>query len=505
MSQPASPATRKAIYENMGKTIESFSPILKETIIIKEGLDIIKKDNSLNEKTNKIFDAFLSLYLYVQFMNVELASVLRACFRANLFPEKRYNLKYINSQILEGYKYLYGYGNKRRKSIWVSKVKPLLDIINEQEFENDYKNLESQIVKFGEENIANKEQRDLTFHYDLEPVKVYNMLMELSEETETQRLIRFMDLLQSISSFISKYIGRYKLNHKIETNSISKYSFSFSDLDIFQNNKSFFYSSLENSIDSYAKRLDNFINHQSIPNQIKQHFENLDEESIFYINQFIEIEKVAIQLLFLYIDLASANRAFISSEYTIEKQLSLKQINTIIYEGLNKLYGFNDKKEDTFWKKYVYPIISSSIDLSILDEFNVLTQEFNVFEKEMKAFETQRQLSVHYDKGIVQVYNMLHNLNPIKEFQRALLLLNFLPKILNFLTKCLHIIDLKQKKYHEKNMASTNKTIENILGLLENLPNTSQKEDIINTLKKIQTGEFFDDIVNRVQKNKPLS
>ena len=36
---PATPESRNALYENMGKTIESFSPILKENIIIKEMLD----------------------------------------------------------------------------------------------------------------------------------------------------------------------------------------------------------------------------------------------------------------------------------------------------------------------------------------------------------------------------------------------------------------------------------------------------------------------------------
>lgn len=47
----------------------------------------------------------------------------------------------------------------------------------------------------------------------------------------------------------------------------------------------------------------------------------------------------------------------------------------------------------------------------------------------------QRQLSVHYHEGIVKVYNMLHDLNPIEEFQKALQLLNILPKVLQFLHK----------------------------------------------------------------------
>lgn len=192
MSQPASPETLEKLYYNMGKVIEDFSPILKINILRKESLD-----TNIQNDRNKILEALLSLNIYFQYMSIELSSLQRACHRADLPAEKRYNIKYINCVILEGYKYLYGY--KRKKSLWISKIKPLLAIIQEQEFEKDYKDLENQIIEFGENNITDHEQRNLSFHYDPEPISVYEMLTELSEETEAQRMIHFLDLLQNIS------------------------------------------------------------------------------------------------------------------------------------------------------------------------------------------------------------------------------------------------------------------------------------------------------------------
>lgn len=197
-------------------------------------------------------------------------------------------------------------------------------------------------------------------------------------------------------------------------------------------------------------RLDQFTLQQGFPAKINQHLKDIDQDLSFFISQFMQVGKSAIQLTYLYIDLASATRAFISSEYTIEKQLSLKQINTIIYEGFNKLFGFENNKDDSFWKKYIHPIALEDNNKSTYEEFSTLTEELNIFQEEINKCGAQRQLSVHLDKGIVRVYNMLHNLNPIKEFDKALRFLVILPKVLKFFTKCLHIVDASRKTNYEK-------------------------------------------------------
>lgn len=492
MSKPASSETLNALYKNMGRIIEDFSPILKINILRKEALDA-----NIENNISKILEALLSLNIYFLYMNIELASLQRACHRANQPAEKRYNIKYINCVILEGYKHLYGYKSKRRKSLWISKIKPLLALIQEQEFEKDYKDLENQIIEFGENNITDHEQRNLSFHYDPEPISVYDMLMELSEETEAQRMIPFLDLLQNISSFVLKYIGKYNSYIHIDPQTIVKYVFSFSDIDIFSNNKDSLYATLEVAIKNNSMRLDQFAWQQGFPAKINKHFKEIDQDLNFFISQFMQVGKSAIQLTYLYIDLASASRAFISSEYTIEKQLSLKQINTIIYEGFNKLFGLEENKEDSFWEKYISPIVLEDNNESTYEEFSALTEELNLFQEEIKKCGTQRQLSVHLDKGIVEVYKMLHNLDPIKEFHKALRFLTILPKVLNFFTKCLHIVDVKRKVDYEEKMQPTYQKLDNLVSLLEKSPNIPQKEELIRMINKLKTGEFIDEILKR--------
>lgn len=175
--------------------------------------------------------------------------------------------------------------------------------------------------EFGKRDITDKDKRDLSFHYDSEPLSVYQMLMELSEEDEVQRMIRFMDLLQNISVFTLKYIKKYELQ-KHET--ILNCTFTLSDLDIFKNSKDTLCSTLENVINSHAERLDKFVRQQNIPGWIKQQFKDVDKEMIIPFHQFSELGKVAIQLTYIYLDLASAIRAFLTSEYTMENATIIK-------------------------------------------------------------------------------------------------------------------------------------------------------------------------------------
>lgn len=248
---------------------------------------------------------------------------------------------------------------------------------------------------------------------------------------------------------------------------------------------------LEKRILTYSDQLDYFIRLQKIPEILKVKFKDISEEYLIHINQIIEITKTNIQLIFLYIDLASATRAFLSSEYIIERQLSLKQINIITYEGFNKLYGINDNKKETFLEKYLQPIISMSKDSKIISEFCQLKQELNVFEIETKKMKEKRHVSVHYYEGIENVYDMLQHFNPFIEFYRSVNFLNLLTKILNISYKCLAVIDLHQNAFFKEKTAKTTESIDQIISLLEKQPKSTQIENILQKLKDIRSGEFI--------------
>lgn len=495
--KPATPETREKLYENMGETIKMFSSNLQHDIILKKSLN-----ESYLSRDHEVFDAFLSLLIYIQYANIESASALRACFRANLPAEKRYNIKWINCVIIEAYKHLYAYGRKRKKSLWMSKIKPVLGSINNHELIEDLKDLELYIVEFGQKKITDmdKEKRNLSFHYDLDPAPVYNMLISLSEEEEVRRLINFMDLLERISIFTRKHIRKYAIRIDVNYKLSAKHLFSLFDIDAFQEKKEMIFSSSETMIQNQSQILDKFMLHQKIPDRFIQYFHDINKELLTPIYRLIEIEKVAIQLIFLYIDLASAMRAYMSSEYTLERRLSLKQINTIIYDGFNKLYRLDDNSDNSLWNMYICPLMSEILDNTILGEFDLLNKEFIELKENIKSYSNQRQLSVHLDRGISELYFMLQDMNPFEESMKALSLLKFLPKLLNFLTICLHIIGDNNNAIHEKKMAPTYEKIDNTIELLRKTPKTPQKDEIIKMLESFRSGDFFEEIMKRKRK-----
>lgn len=488
--KPASEETRKTLFENMGKTICTLNPVLKAQIILTEALKDKIENSVLSIEKEKILSVFLPLGNYSQYMNIELLSVLRSCFRAKHLSERRYNLKFINIVILEGYKHLYGYGSIIKKSLWHT-VTSLLEIISDEELKSDYLALDKQIKKFGEDAITNKDQRDLGIHYDLDPILVYEMLKELSEEEEVQRVLQFGKLLEMIASFSFKYQSKYYSEVKIDSNIQKKKAFTYIDFDLFREKKEETYLMLEKHIEKQTDNLNYFVRIQEFPSFYKKQFKESDDDFFIHIHQIVDLTKANIQLMFLYIDLASATRAFISSEYEIERRIALKQTIIIIYEGFNKLYDADNTGVETFFRKYIQPIVEKANDEVIHEQFTQLKEELDLFWIEIKKLEKKRHLSVHYDKGVEQVYNMIYDLNPFLEFSHSLHFLNLLEKVLNFSFECLHIIDISQKRFFEKKTAKTNESIDQILTLLEKHSQSSQNDKLIQLLKKLKSGDFF--------------
>ena len=71
-----------------------------------------------------------------------------------------------------------------------------------------------------------------------------------------------------------------------------------------------------------------------------------------------------------------------------------------------------------FGVKYITPLVAGNTDQSLCNDYEVLSEGLLKLKQEIRKLDEQRQLSVHYHEGIVKVYNMLHDLNPIEEFQK---------------------------------------------------------------------------------------
>lgn len=103
MNQPISEETKNSLYNTMGSIIQQYTPILDYFIQYrKQILTISNQNDSLNNINN-----FIELFCSTLYVNIEIATILRADLRTNLVIEKRVNLKYIVSITCEFYKAIF--------------------------------------------------------------------------------------------------------------------------------------------------------------------------------------------------------------------------------------------------------------------------------------------------------------------------------------------------------------------------------------------------------------
>ena len=478
------PKFLKSLYQQNGLNIELISKLLLHEFCLLKELESHVKNTDL-----KINIGLHYLSLFLNYVNAELSSISRANIRATIDIEKRYNIKYFNCVILEAIKYLYGYNSGKKNSIWKTKITPISKIIDDKDFKKDFNVLDKKINELVNSNITDREKRDLCSHYDNEPLKVYNYLIGISEEDEYQRWIRFSPILNDLLLFVNKYTKKYKVLINSNSGIDTKYLISHCDLNFSTNDKNTLYYSIQESIKSYIRNLNQYVQHQSIPEKLQKLFKNDKSDSI---NTLVELEKIQLQITYIYIDLASALCRFLTSEYTLERQFALKQTNVIIYEGFNKLYSINEESYKSLWDKYVRPYTTNLSAPPITLEFEKLTHQLEIIKNEIKSRGNQRQMSVHFNQGIMKLYEMLHDLNPVVEISICKHIFKLLNDVTNFLNRCMEEIKEKEKIETEKVEKERVDKIDKFIDKLQKLPDDSFKEEMIKNFMKLKSDNFLE-------------
>ena len=150
----------------------------------------------------------LRTQLTLCFINLDFCAAIRQYLSTDTSThyEKRQAMTKINIVMSEGYKKIYGFKEQQqRKSFWISQIKTAVDLLGVCNAEFD--RIEEGILRnFESDNIFNQDMRDLSVHYDKDPLKVYKMLSDLSAEEVTDRCLKFFALLAEVSGFVSKLI-----------------------------------------------------------------------------------------------------------------------------------------------------------------------------------------------------------------------------------------------------------------------------------------------------------
>jgi hypothetical protein len=486
---PASKESIQKLYENMGSNFSFFVPQLCSCVSSLESLEQINENECENVNALSLWKMLLKLHLFSLLIDVDLSTFLRADFRSTSDPEKRCNLKYVNVITFEGYNYLFGISKNKNNAIWQI-FKRLAAQINNDELIKDINDIEQRAKEF-ENSLAqsiDRDNRNLSIHYDSDPLKVYNFLSQISEETETIRTNAFLKIIDDLIIFVNKYILKFQIPLICSTNN---YDIDFWEkINLFPDKDRKLFTNFDEKIVSFGKQLDHIVAQCRMPKIVQEKL-NLDDSFTERLQPMINSIQPGLHILFIYLDLASAIRAYLSSEYYFEKQLNLRRINVVVYEGFKHIYGYTDSEHlKSFWQQKISSILKESTNTNLTDSLTIIESELKKLAADKGINNMQlRECSVHYrfkeSDNTIQLFHALVKSNPLIELNKALKLIQILPELMKLNSDSMSVVyNLEHDKIKSINI-KTVAQIDTILTIIEqaNMDPESRQKMIDNTIK----------------------
>lgn len=275
------------------------------------------------------------MYIYVH---------LRTNFGQTLAIEKKYTLRHCVVNSHELYKYLYGFDYK---TLWKTMEKQM-SLIYQQEYE---------VIKAAEieykNNFANKDKyaRDVSEHFSNEIQEFYEVVSTFTEREVVDRVLAILKLVQPIHEILTKelmnklgkkYISAYLLYPPI-LNLEGKGELSDADSS-FTINALLKFSDIVKSTNTNMFRVEN---ESKKPKYHDCNIKRMVDWDFFY------RKNVNIHILYVYLDFITLYRAFMNSEEFVENKLNLACLQMSAHEGFKKLYGFNNKNENSYWNRAI--------------------------------------------------------------------------------------------------------------------------------------------------------
>lgn len=197
-------------------------------------------------------------------------------------------------------------------------------------------------------------------------------------------------------------------------------------------------------------------------------------------------------IILIYLDLASAIRAFLYSKHSYQRKTHLRQIIVILNEGFKQIFNFiivNDKgdqirkyRNNSFWIKEIGSIVKNSMP-ELEKDFNLISDKLENYSRANLPLKIQRDLSIHYDKKPSKVYDMIGSLNVNKTFLQMVPFLDILNKMNKFSRQLLESTYEKQKVQLKELKEEVDQLVQKLEKLsVENKPGTNRGE--ITDLKK---------------------
>jgi hypothetical protein len=211
----------------------------------------------------------LKYRLFIGIIILDLAAAIRIYLNAKLQYEALFSVRQIIVIINEGYKKIYNFILKhdkgidiekyRKNSFWVKNIGEII-YLDLPDLQQEYDSITIELERYLIMNFDGiKDQRNLSIHYDENPVRVYDMLLKLDIEETFKKLIPFLGILNRMFDLTHLLVLRY--NEKLDTerrNQETQFEIMISKLEEFknqenENNISLLQDSMRNTMREFFK------------------------------------------------------------------------------------------------------------------------------------------------------------------------------------------------------------------------------------------------------------
>ena len=191
-----------------------------------------------------------------------------------------------------------------------------------------------------------------------------------------------------------------------------------------------------------------------------------------------------IHIHYIYLDLACALKAYFTSESFVERQLNLRRITVILYDGFARIYGYNDaQKDQSFWKG----ICSNLQHSEDVETKKLLIRTQKVLDDLSKDQSinnpTLRECFIHYRKGKIDNVIKLHEETvkafPIAEMAKSMKLLIVLPDIIKLNATSLAVVNRSLEQSFEEKQ---NENRDKLYSIFDMIPDAELKKKFKNDI-----------------------
>lgn len=486
----------------MQATAETIQNLIKNaSFAVKDMYPVLKQDIEMRRVCDASVPALLQLVLEmrmnVKFILIDLESAFRALLSAESGIEKRLQLKNLRADMHESYKLLYGFGKAQQHTAWYRIGCELNSLQTEGQEEvmvllkQVYDAITTVLLKVG---IDDKENRDLTYHYDDDLLKVYqNILDSCDEDGVCRQLISVFDLLQSVLLFCDEVelVAKSKGFGLPVVSRQDGFLISIQKLFAEKLGEHWKLQEALKTILNGASKVDDAARMRKGIVGIKEFAkERMPGNDFPEADEMDDMTNVHLLLQIMLVDIASIVNAYLNSGSGPEYALNLRRLTITRVSTLSHLYGYGEYERDkSLWGKICSMIPKD--DGVLLDQSKAITVDLDGLIEE--ADKDTRTLYAHMmDKkknNVPDIISSIEQVNPFIELKKAESLITVTSRIQQFLKD---LMDRMACDAHKRAEASTARFLAQISSIRELAENPKCPQSIRETINNQM--DFFERI-----------